>query len=148
MAKARITQIAEAVATRLNDGDFSIEFDAGVRLRREKKVHELEQLDVGVFRFGQTPTPEEDQTGDRGGDEIEYTIEIAVRQKVKTDDDVEPLIILCEEIRSFCSRLGLETVAGEVFSSGATYDPVYDEEHFTKGIFFGLVTVPFRGFEE
>lgn len=148
MAKARITSIAEATRDAINAAEFSQEFTADVRFRREKPIAELDDLDVGVFRFGESPTPEEDDTGDRSGDEIEYTIEIAVRQKVKTDEATESLIVLCEEIREFCSRLGLATVAGDVFAGGASYDPIHDEDHLQKGIFFGLVTVTFRGFEE
>ncbi len=145
---AKITQIATAVTGALNGADFSQQFTAELRYRREKKIAELEDLDVGVFRFAQSPTPEEDDSGDRGGDELEYTIEIAVRQKFKTDAEIEALIELCEGIRTFLSRLFLGAVAGDCMAGGASYDPIHDEEHLTRGIFFGLVTVTFRGFEE
>ncbi len=146
---ARITLIANAVRDALNAADgFSQEFIAEVRYRREKTVAELGELDVGVYRFGESPTPEEDFSGDRGGDEIEYTIEVAVRKKAKTDAEIEALVELCEEIRSFLARRYLDTVSGDVVGSGAGLDPIYDEEHLKKGIFFGLVTATFRGFEE
>jgi hypothetical protein len=145
---ARITQIATALTAALNAAEFSQEFTAELRYRREKKIAELDELDVAVFRFGQSPTPEEDDSGDRGGDELEYTIEIAVRRKFKTDAEIEALVELCEEIRTFCSRLFLGAVAGDCIAGGATYDPIHDEEHLLKGVFFGLVTATFRGFEE
>ena len=147
MAKARITLIGEAVRDALNAAEFSQAFTAELRYRREKKIGELDALDVGVYRFGETPIPEDDQSGDRGGDEIGYTIEVAVRQKVKTDDETEALVVLCEEIRQFLSRLFLGAVAGDCMAGGAVYDPIHDEDHLLKGIFFGLVTVEFRGFE-
>ena len=145
---ARITLVANAVRDALNAAEFSEEFTADVRYRREKAVAELSNLDVGVFRFGESPTPDEDASGDRGGDEIEYTIEVAVRKKAKTDEEIEALVELCEEIRTFLSRRWLESVAGDVVGSGAGYDPIYDEGHIKSGVFFGLVTATFRGFEE
>lgn len=147
MAKAKITLIGEAVRDALNAAEFSQAFTAELRYRRERKISELDTLDVGVYRFGEAPTPEEDESGDRSGDEIGYSIEVAVRKKVKTDDETEGLVVLCEEIREFLSRLFLGAVAGDCMAGGATYDPIHDEEHLLKGIFFGLVTVEFRGFE-
>ena len=153
MAESRITTIANALCAAVNgaeEGTFSQSFEAVVRYRREKQTSHMATLDVGVYRYAETPTPSEDDTGLHGGDgrsdEIEYALDIAVRKSVKTDAETEDLICLCEEIRSFVSRLGLPTVAGDVIGAGATYDPIYDEEHLRGGVFFGLITAVFQAY--
>jgi len=120
-----ITDIADAVVTELNDGDFSQEFTAVRQYRPEFELPEMKELHVTVVPKGVTIT-----SLGRGVNQHDYQIDVAVQKKLTTEDaaELDPLMALVEEIADFfrLRRLASYTDAAWVKTEN---DPVYSQEH-------------------
>jgi len=120
-----ITDIADAVVTELNDGEFSQEFTAVRAYRPEFELPEMKDLHVTVVPRGVAIT-----SLGRGVNQHDYQIDVAVQKKLAAEDSAEldPLMALVEEIADFfrLRRLSAYTDAAWVKTEN---DPVYSQEH-------------------
>lgn len=89
-----IAQIADAVVTELNDGQFGQEFTADRKWLVRWKLHDLQSLRVTVV-----PGPASYEKLDRCRDDQRHEMDIAVQKKIDPDKNtqVDELVGLMEE---------------------------------------------------
>jgi len=131
--------IADAVVSELNAGEFSWAFTAVKAYRPEYELKDLTTLRVTVV-------PREASPGrlSRSVRWSDYRIDIGVQKKVSSDAEADALMDLVEEIDSY---LHGRTLAGcpDAIWVGSEISGAPAEEHLRDwGVFTALVSVTYR----
>jgi hypothetical protein len=143
-APITITDITDALVGELNAGIWSQTFTAAANYRPRWTAADLATLRVTVSPRSLAISP-----SSRGGDQREFVVDVALQQKLDSDDDedIPGLIRLADEIvRYFVGdRLtGLTDVA----CIAGTNEPIYSVEHLDQLLVFtSLITLTFRTVE-
>lgn len=141
---AKIIEIADGVVDLLNAGSFSQAFTATRSYRPAVELPALVDLHVTVVPRGLDAA-----FASRDGDVTEYTIDIAVRQKLTVatlDVEADALMALAEEIVGALRGIRLADPAGG-FCVRTENVPVFSTELLeTSSVFLSLATATFKVF--
>lgn len=137
---ALIKDIADAVVTELNAGDFSQEFEAERHYRPVFDAAQLKTLRVSVV-----PKKIEIASLARSSNQYEVGVDVAVQKKLDSDtkEEIDPLMQLVEEIGEFFRLRPLASVAAAWIKTENA--PIYALEHLEQQrVFTSVVTLTFR----
>ena len=133
-----LIDLADAIVTSLNAGEFSREFEAA---RHYQPVYEL--ADLQTLRVSVVPKSVEIAAASRSESYFDAAIDVAVQQRVDPGDSaaLDALMQLVEEIGDFLRRRWTDTAA----FIGLENEPVFDPEHLnSEHVFTSLLTVRYR----
>ena len=138
---AAITEIADAVATALNDGEFSQDFEAVRHYLPTFELEEMKELHVTVVPRGVSIS-----LLGRVYSQFDYRIDVAIQKRFEEGNpaQLDPLMTLVEEIADFFrfKRLPGEQGPMWVHTENA---PIYAQEHMEQfRQFTSLLTFTFR----
>ncbi len=134
-------RIAAAVVVELNAGTFSQSFTAARAYSPEFELPDMETLQVTVVPKGVTTQP-----GSRSHRQHDYSVDVAVQQKLQTADDTEidALMTLAEEVGDHFRFQRLPSFPNAMWLKTEN-DPVYAQEHIRElRQFTSILTVTFR----
>jgi len=139
MSDAYLIMIAEDVKDLLNAGEFSMSFTAERAYAPSSRLEELKDLKVWVVPKGEQITPVS-----RTGNNVVYTVDVAVQKQARTVADCDPLMRLTEEIADYLDRRELPSVSGAVWV-GTTRRPIFrPEDLYERHLFTAVVTLSYR----
>ena len=135
-----ITEIAQAVADLLNGHAFSTPFEVERVALPEFDLADMQDLHVTVV-----PRQAESTTLDRGRDNHDVKVDVAVQKKVASvaNEEIDPLMALVREVADYLNRRPLSAV-------GAAWRkmenaPVYSPEHLREmRQFTSVLTVTYQ----
>ena len=134
-----LIDIADAVATGLNNAELSQEFTAEVNLKPEFELKDLKNLKVTVV-----PKSLKFSGAIRQESAKEVQIDIGVQKKTAYPEQLAALLQLVEEIAGIFDRKRL-TGYQKAVCIGIENDPVYDPEHLRQyRQFTSVITLKFR----
>jgi hypothetical protein len=137
-----VIEVADAVTLLLNGGPpFTEPFLAKRAFRSVKDLENLAALTVTVV-----PRDNEISTVHRGADAFECAVDVAVQQKVDTDDSdaLDALMGLVEEIIDRLRTMGLPSMPAAIWVS-IENKPVFAPEHLVEHrVFTSLLTSTYR----
>lgn len=132
--------IAEAVLTELNAGQFSHQFTAVRAATMMYELKDMTDLHVTVI-----PRSIENTTSSRAKRQRDVAIDVVVQQKLAEGDnnEIDPLIGLAEEIEDFFALRRLDAVAAVCIDG--VVDPLYLSKHLDDlRQFTSVVRLTFR----
>ena len=135
-----ITEIAQAVADLLNGHEFSTPFEAERVSLPEFDLADMQDLHVTVV-----PRQVESTTLDRGRDNHDAKVDVAIQKKVASlgNEEIDPLMALVREVADYLNRRPLAAV-GAVWRKTENA-PVYSPEHLREmRQFTSVLTVTYR----
>ena len=136
---AVINQIAAAVVSELNATEFSMAFTANREFLPRFDLAEMKELHVTVVPKGVTVL-----TGSRAHAQHDYEIDVAVQQKATSDDEIDKLMGLVDEIADHFRQKRLAGFASAAWVRTEN-EPLYAQEHLEQlGQFTSVVTFTFR----
>jgi hypothetical protein len=138
---AEIVDIADAVVTELNAGTFSQELEAVRLYRPQFDLTEMKDLHVTVV-----PKSIETVTVSRTCVQYDITVDVAVQKKLETEtnDEIDPLVNLVEEIATFFRLRRLTEYPGASWLRTEN-EPVYSPGHLEElRQFTSVLTLTFR----
>ncbi len=108
---SRIADLGDAIVASLNGGTFSQDFTAARKWIVKWSLAELSTLRVTVV-----PGPSKFELVDRGEDDQEHQVDIAVQKKIDpdTNTNVDELVEQVEEIIEHCRKLSLTAGSANV----------------------------------
>ena len=121
-----ITDVADAVASSLNDGTFSMEFIAERLHQPSFELPELADLHVSVVPKSVTIT-----NATRQHSYFDCAVDVGVQQKVNGDSEVDALLGLVEEIADHLRHQRLTDYPQAAWLS-IEHDPVVAAEHLDQ----------------
>ncbi len=133
------TAIADAVVESLNGETFNPTFTAARKHRPSFDLPDLADLRVTVV-----PRRLAISRFSRKSSEYDYTIDVAVQQKVHDDEEIDALLDLAEQILDYLNgrRLSTYPQAGQL---SAAWDVQVAEEHLdTHRVCTSVVSVTYR----
>jgi len=136
-----VSEVAEAVRSELDAGQFSIPFKAVRAFRHDQTLPEGKELRVSVVPKGVKMTP-----ASRNVCAHDIEVFVAVMQKIDraTPETIDPLLGLVEEIVDFFRLRRLAKCPGAVWT-GTEIKPMVSTEHLEQlRQFTSLVTVNFK----
>lgn len=143
MIQADIIQLAEAVSSELNAHSFSLPFAAERGYLPTFELSELDRLKVTVV-----PKEDEGRLDTRSSSVHEYAVDIGIQKKPKATEnrDLDPLVLLTQEIADFF-LFGRHPAAATLITPSIRI--LYLQEHLLKfRQFTSVVTLTFRGWRE
>ena len=138
---AIITDIADAVVAELNGHTFSQPFTA---VRTYDTTLALE--DAGTLHVTVVPKALTEEVASRAADQVDYAIDVGVRKKPAqvSNAEMDPLVTLVEEIRTFFRRRRLTAYPGAMCIR-TPIEPVFAPEHLREyGQFTSILGLTFR----
>ena len=138
---AEIVDIADAVVTELNAGTFSQELEAVRLYRPQFDLAEMATLHVTVV-----PKSIETVTVSRTCVQYDITVDVAVQKKLEaeTNDEIDPLVSLVEEIAMFFRLRRLAEYPNATWLRTEN-EPVYSPGHLEEvRQFTSVLTLTFR----
>jgi len=138
---AVITDIADAVVAEMNGHAFSQPFAA---VRTYDTTLALE--DAGTLHVTVVPKALAEEAASRAADQVDYAVDVGVRKKPASvsNAEMDPLVTLVEEIRTFFRRRRLAAVPGAMCIQ-TPVEPVFVPEHLREyGQFTSVLTLTFR----
>jgi len=135
-----ITDIAQAVADLLNGHEFSTAFEAERVALPEFDLADMQDLHVTVV-----PRQTESTTLDRGRDNHDVKVDVAIQKKVGSlgNEEIDPLMALVREVADYLNRRPL-SAAGASWRKTENA-PVYSPEHLREmRQFTSVLTVTYR----
>jgi hypothetical protein len=136
---SKIIDIADAVVTTLNDGDFKPTFTA-VRYY----VPEFELEDLATLHVSVVPKALETESYDRTNNEWNCQIDIGVQQIITNDADCDVLSTFVEDIILTFINKQL-TSYQSAFCVKVENNPVFSTQHLIeKDVFTSLITLTFK----
>ncbi|HRQ75587.1 MAG TPA: hypothetical protein PK098_06670 [Phycisphaerales bacterium] len=140
-----ITQVADAIASALNDGAFSQEFTAQRLYQPSFELADLETLRVSVVPKSVTVT-----NASRTHAFLDCAIDIGVQKKLspgsesETDAEIDALLALAEEIADHLRQKRLEAMPEAAWLS-LEHEPIFAPEHLDQHRqFTSVLTVTYR----
>ena len=138
---SELIDLADALVSELNDGDFSQEFTAVRTYVPEYSLEELETLRVTVLPKAQEVSPLT-----RGADVWQPAADIGVQRRVdnSTNVDADALVALVQEIIDALRRARLEDYPDGRWVS-AVNEPIYDPAQLREQqVFTSVITVTYE----
>ena len=136
---AVINQIAAAVVIELNGTEFSMPFTAKQEFLPRLDLAEMKELHVTVVPKGVTVL-----TGSRAHSQHDYEIDVAVQKKAASDDEIDALMGLVDEIADHFRQKRLPGFVSAAWVRTEN-EPLYAQEHLEQlGQFTSVVTFTFR----
>ena len=138
---AVITDIADAVVAEMNGHTFSQPFTA---VRTYDTTLALE--DAGTLHVTVVPKALTEEVASRTADQVDYVIDVGVRKKPASvsNAEMDPLVSLVEEIRTFFRRRRLAAYPGAMCIR-TPIEPVFAPEHLREyGQFTSILSLTFR----
>lgn len=139
-----ITQVADAIATALNDVTFSQEVTAQRLYQPSFELADLETLRVSVVPKSVTVT-----NASRAHAFLDCAIDIGVQKKLSAavenaDTEIEELLVLAEEIADHLRQKRLEAMPEALWVS-LEHEPIFAPEHLDQHRqFTSVLTVTYR----
>lgn len=139
-----ITQVADAIATALNDATFSQEFTAQRLYQPSFELADLETLRVSVVPKSVTVT-----NASRTHAFLDCAVDIGVQKKLSAavenaDTEIEELLVLAEEIADHLRQKRLEAMPEALWVS-LEHEPIFAPEHLDQHRqFTSVLTVTYR----
>ena len=138
---AVIINIADAVVAEMNGHTFSQPFTA---VRTYDTTLPLE--DAGTLRVTVVPKALADEVASRTTDQVDYVVDVGVRKKPASvsNAEMDPLVTLVEEIRTFFRRRRLAALPGAMCIR-TPIETVFLPEHLREyGQFTSILSLVFR----
>lgn len=135
-----IVEVADAVVSELNAGEFSQDFEAKRFYRPVFDAVQLKTLRVSVV-----PKRIEVSTQARNRNQYDVSIDVAVQKKLDSDtnEEIDPLMALVEEVGEFFRLRALTSIAAAWVKTENV--PIYALEHLDQQrVFTSLLTITFR----
>jgi len=135
-----LIEIADAVVAELNAATFSVPLAAVRGYRPVFELGEMTALHVSVVPHGQSS-----KALDRNRDSFDYSVDVAVQQKVEpTNATLDALMMLVEEIADHFRRKALPGFPAAKCVE-VKNDPVYSLDHLEEfRQFTSVLTLTFR----
>lgn len=139
-----ITQVADAIASALNDGAFSQEFTAQRLYQPSFELADLDTLRVSVVPKSVTVT-----NASRTHAFLDCAVDIGVQKKLSAavenaDAEIEELLVLAEEIADHLRQKRLEAMPEALWVS-LEHEPIFAPEHLDQHRqFTSVLTVTYR----
>ena len=135
------SNIAKAVASTLNEADFSKDFEAVYSVKPGFELAELDTLRVVIV-----PKQMEIDRVSRSSTKYTVSIDVGIMQRIGTlspEEAVEKLGELVDEIAELLSEANLKDYDAATFV-GISNDPIYVPEHLTSNrTFTSVLTVKY-----
>lgn len=136
-------EIADALARGLSSRPFSMRVPAARRYVPDYDRHELQELRVSVV-----PGPAETERVSRAQDLFAHTVTVVVAKATDgTNDQVDPLMQLCEEIIDAIrdGSLGSATMPADAQYYSSTFETLFDRDAMSDHrVFVGQIQVTYR----
>jgi hypothetical protein len=136
-----VTDIADAVVAALNAATFSLPLTA-----ERHYVPRFDLADMQTLHVSVVPKERTDQLAARGGAQQDVAVDIAVQQKLASDDlaDIDPLLALAEEIGGHFRGKRLDSFPEAIWVK-TEHRPIYAPEHLEQlRQFTSVLTLTFR----
>ncbi len=139
-----ITQVADAIASALNDGAFSQEFTAQRLYQPSFELADLDTLRVSVVPKSVTVT-----NASRTHAFLDCAVDIGVQKKLSAavenaDAEIEELLVLAEEIADHLRQKRLEAMPEAIWVS-LEHEPIFAPDHLDQHRqFTSVLTVTYR----
>jgi hypothetical protein len=138
---SEIADIADAVVTELNEGEFSQEFTAARSYLPSFDLKDMKDLHVSVVPKGVAVQP-----AGRAACQYDYSIDVGVQKKLSAADasEIDPLTALVEEIAGFFRLRRLAGYPAAIWAR-TEHPHLYAPEHLEQlRQFTSVITMTFR----
>lgn len=142
---AKIIQIAEAVVTLLNAGEFELEFTAARRYEVDFKLKD----EPDTLRVSVVPREDAETGASRVNRQHDYGIDIGIQQKVDPAslETLDGLVALVEAIHDHLAAPGNRRLPGltEAVLSDIRTEPIFAPDHLgERRVFTSVVRATYR----
>jgi len=134
---AQITSLADNIVATLNAGSYSMTLTAERKIRVRADLSVIQDLVVWVV-----PRSVTQEVNTRVSDMATYTVQIAVMKAAVTDEEIDGLMDLVEELASEISRVNYD---GFRYSAQSN-DPIYEPNRIDdEAVFMSIIEVEYKG---
>lgn len=135
-----VTDLANAVASFINDGSFTAEAEV-----KYLPTHRLEEL--ATQRITVTPRGLVITKLDRSTEQYDTQIDVGIQQRVADEQsatEMENLLGLVEQLADYLKFQALPAMPGAMFI-GLANEPIYSQDHLREHhVFTAVVTLTYR----